>query len=158
MPLRQLCKKAYYIKMAHREAAPWKADCLTAICYIYKHAFHIDIPTAWIGDVPRAISSSKDWTFIQISPESLKPGDLLFVKNVGKKRLISHIAMVVDAHRIFHCSKQFGKAIIQSKDDFFALYEQELTLSETVRYIDFRNEALRDQYGSCFIESQSGKS
>lgn len=136
--------------MAHREAAPWKADCLTSIWYIYKKAFDVDMPITWIGNMPRAISSCKDWTLLEVPPDNLKPGDLLFVKNVGKKRLISHIAMVISEKFIFHCSNDLG-AVIQSTSEFFSLYEQQLTSSEIVRYIDFRDKELRDLYGNSHL-------
>lgn len=141
--------------MAHREAAPWKADCLTAIWYIYKQAFDVDIPITWIGNMPREMSLSKDWALLEVSLDNLKPGDLLFVKNVGKKRLISHIAMVIHEKLIFHCSHDLG-AVIQSTNKFFSLYEQQLTSSEIVRYIDFRDKELRAQYGNSHLIPNSG--
>ncbi|MES2344903.1 MAG: hypothetical protein V4494_03070 [Chlamydiota bacterium] len=78
-------------------------------------------------------------------------GDLLFVSNKENKRLLSHIALVIDVDKIFHCSPYFGTAVMQSREEFFSLYEQKLSFKKMICYIDPRNKELRGNQKGIFI-------
>lgn len=91
-----------------------------------------------------------DWRPLCIPACQAKCGDLLFVKNKNKPKLISHVALVLDSPRIFHCSAE-EQAAIQPWGVFFAQYEQRLPFLRAIRYIDPRNRPKRTQEGDIFI-------
>ncbi len=137
-----------------REEAPQVTDCLTSIHYIFKKALHIEVPVTFIGDVPRQLVSSSEWRPIKIDLKDVRCGDLLFAKNRANKKLLSHLALVIDVDRIFHCSPSWGTACIQSPDQFFSSYEQKLDFQKMVRYIDPRNKELREKHAGIYISIQ----
>jgi cell wall-associated NlpC family hydrolase len=146
--------KTLYQKYSVHEAAPFKADCLTSIYYIYKKALNITLPLTYIGDVPRTLLSENNWKALKIPLEEAQCGDLIFVKNKDKKKLLSHVALIIDNKSIFHCSSQHQKAVIQKTQDFFALYEQKLNFLKMVHYIDPRNEEMRKKHNGIFIDDE----
>lgn len=140
-----------YSKPVSQEEAPFATDCLTSIWYLFKKVLGVDIPLTFIGDMPRLLCSLGQWRVLQIEMGEARCGDILFVKDRSKQRLISHAALVIGVNQIFHNSKLFGTARIQPADDFFALYEQRLRFQKMIRYIDFRNERLRVEQGGIFL-------
>lgn len=143
--------KTLYRRPALREEAPAVTDCLTSIYYVFKRAMNIDIPLLYIGDMPRQLLSFSEWRSLKIEMKDVQCGDLLFVRNKKNEKLLSHIALVVEVDRIFHCCPSLGTAVVQSKDEFFSLYEQKLNFKEMVRYIDPRNKKLRKDQNGIFI-------
>jgi cell wall-associated NlpC family hydrolase len=105
----------------------------------------------YIGDVPRNLTLRGEWKVLKVDIEDVKCGDILFVGNVNHKKLISHVALFLEKNQIFHCSMDLGTAQVQSENTFFATYEQKLNFRKMVRYIDRRNEALRNAHGGAFI-------
>ena len=126
-------------------------DCLTSIHYIFNRAIGVDIPLAYIGDMPRHLFVKSEWKSLMVPIEEIQCGDLLFVKNRENEKLLSHIALVMEVDRIFHCCPKFGTAVIQSNEDFFSLYEQRLNFKKMIRYIDPRNVKLREEQGGIYI-------
>jgi hypothetical protein len=41
-----------YQRTVSFEEAPVKTDCVTAIHYLLQKVFQIDLPRAWVGDIP----------------------------------------------------------------------------------------------------------
>lgn len=142
-----LVERTTYCTPALREYAPEKTDCLTAIHYIFKKALSIDMPLTFIGDMPRQLLSLKNWEPIECTIENTQCGDIFFTKNKNKPKLISHIALIIEPDKIFHCTPILGKAVIQSKEEFFSSYEQKLPFRKMVCYIDPRNKELRFKEG-----------
>lgn len=138
-------------KSALREDAPSVANCLTSIYYIFKQALGIDLPMTFIGDMPRQLLSCSRWRALRINSKDMKCGDLLFVKNRENERLISHVALFIDVDKIFHCYQRLGTAATQSEEKFFSLYEQKLEFRKMARYIDARNQELREKHGGIYI-------
>lgn len=132
--------RATYERTASLKKAPAITDCVTAIHYFVRKVFQIELPRAWVGDMPRLLSQS-NWNLHIIAPAALKIGDLLFLKGHKQTQLISHVAIALSPHQIFHCTARLGP-VIQSIDQVFEHYEQPLQQAQ-VTYIDSRNRALR---------------
>ena len=147
-----LQRKASYKRQAFVEEAPGLADCLTSIHYIFKRALGFDLSVTFIGDMPRRLFSYSRLSYLKADSNSLKLGDILFVGSKTSTRMISHVALVVDKERIFHCNQASGHAEIESFDEFFSKYEQKLKSQEMLRYIDYRNTALREEHEGSFIK------
>lgn len=103
--------------------------------------------------MPRWLFFLSEWKVVKIDIKDAKCGDILFVKNKRNEKWLSHIALVIEVDRIFHCSPVFGTAVIQSNDEFFSLYEQKLNFKDMIRYIDPRNKALRESHKERFISN-----
>ncbi len=101
--------------------------------------------------MPRELFSFSEWRVLKIEMKDARCGDLLFVSNKENKRLLSHIALVIDVDKIFHCSPYFGTAVMQSREEFFSLYEQKLSFKKMICYIDPRNKELRGNQKGIFI-------
>ncbi len=101
--------------------------------------------------MPRQLVTFSQWKILKIDMNDAKCGDILFVRNKKNEKLLSHIAVVIEVNKIFHCCPTFGTAVIQSRDDFFALYEQKLNFKQMLRYIDPRNKKLREDQKGSFI-------
>ncbi|MBX3720001.1 MAG: C40 family peptidase [Parachlamydiales bacterium] len=144
--------KTSYRRPAPLEEAPLVTDCLTSIHYLFKNALQIDIPLTYIGDMPRRLLSYGEWRAMKIDLKDARCGDLLFVKNRGREKLVSHVAMVLETDRIFHCCLAAGTAVVQSETEFFSLYEQRLDFVKMIRYIDPRNRELRDLHQGVFMQ------
>ena len=142
-----LVEKTTYCTPALREYAPEKTDCLTAIHYIFKKALSINMPLTFIGDMPRQLLSLKNWEPIECNIENAQCGDIFFTRNKNKPKLISHVALIIEPDKIFHCTPILGKAAIQSKEEFFSSYEQKLPFRKMICYIDPRNKELRSKQG-----------
>ncbi|MGB7128573.1 MAG: hypothetical protein WBD50_05745 [Candidatus Rhabdochlamydia sp.] len=142
-----LVERTTYCTPALREHAPEKTDCLTAIHYIFKKALSVDMPLTFIGDMPRQLLSLENWSPIECNLENTQCGDIFFTKNKNRPKLISHIALIIEPDKIFHCTPLLGKAVIQSKEEFFSSYEQKLHFSKMICYIDPRNKELRSKQG-----------
>ncbi|MBS0653074.1 MAG: C40 family peptidase [Verrucomicrobia bacterium] len=145
--------KTSYRRPARLEEAPLITDCLTSIHYLFKHALKINIPLTYIGDMPRRLLSYSEWRAVKIDIKDAKCGDLLFVKSREREKLVSHVAMVIETDKIFHCCLNAGTAIVQSEEEFFSLYEQRLDFVKMIRYIDPRNRELRDLHQGIFMQS-----
>ena len=143
----ELVKKTTYYQGSFREYAPEKADCLTAIHYIFKKSLQIDIPLTFIGDMPRKLLSLKQWIPIECDLENMQCGDIFFAKNKNRPKLLSHVALIIEPNKIFHCSPCLKKAAIQSKEEFFLSYEQKISFEKMICYVDPRNKELRSKEG-----------
>lgn len=155
--LREACislKSARYKKYSLLEELPQQADCLTSIFWAFQQA-NIILPLYPIGDLPRMLTKVYSWKIFPVSQKECKPGDLLFVKEGGKKRLLSHVAVVVSSGELFHCSQKIGEGTITSFSEFFSNHEQKLSLEESVHYIDVANRALRSFYQGAFVSAAS---
>jgi hypothetical protein len=150
----ELLGKTSYRRPALREEAPAVTDCLTSIYFIFKQALSVDIPLAFIGDMPRQLLSFSEWRPLKIDTRDARCGDILFVRNKEREKLLSHAALIIEIDKIFHCCPKSGTAIIQSKDEFFSLYEQRLGFKQMVRYIDPRNKQLREDHKGMFISDE----
>ncbi len=109
------------------------------------------MPLTYVGDMPRRLIALSNCRPLKIDIADVKCGDILFVGGRGKKKLLSHVAIIIDADRIFHCSLSMGTAAVQTIDQFFSSYEQRLCFKEMIRYIDPRNTGLRDAHQGIFI-------
>ena len=125
-----------YERTASLKKAPAITDCVTAIHYLVRNVFQIELPRAWVGDMPRMLSES-NWRLLIIDSAELKTGDLLFLKRHKQQSLISHVAIVLTPDQIFHCTARLGP-VIQSIGQVFEHYEQPLQ-QDQVTYIDPRN-------------------
>jgi hypothetical protein len=125
---------------------------LTSIHYLFKKTLGIAIPIDYIGNMPRRLFALSEWRVLWISIDNVRSGDLIFVKNREKPKLLSHAALFLNVDRIFHCYAR-GGAVIQKSEDFFSLYSQELNFKEMMRYIDIRNKELREKQGTFIIEN-----
>lgn len=152
-----LVERTTYCTPALREHAPEKTDCLTAIHYIFKKALNVDMPLTFIGDMPRQLLSLENWSPIECNLEKTQCGDIFFTRNKNKPKLISHIALIIEPDKIFHCTPILGKAMIQSKEEFFSCYEQKLHFRKMICYIDPRNKALRSKQGMYLPMSKIGR-
>jgi cell wall-associated NlpC family hydrolase len=139
-----------YQRSVSLKEAPAKTDCVTAIHYLVKKVFQIDLPRAWIGDMPRLLSES-NWDLHIIDSTELKTGDLLFLKQQEHPTLISHVAIALAPDQLFHCTRHLGP-VIQSVDQVFERYEQQLKADQTI-YIDSRNTSLREKHGRMYIKT-----
>ena len=140
-----LTNQTTYYRPAQREQAPAITDCLTAIHYVFKKALRVDIPLTYIGDMPRQLTAYGEWRPLSIPREEARCGDLLFVKNKEKPKLISHVALFLDANSVFHCNASDRTAVIQDYEEFSNHYEQALSFRQAVYYIDPRNKCQRLQ-------------
>ncbi len=143
-----------YERTVSLKAAPAKTDCVTAVHYLVRSVFQIELPRAWVGDMPRLLSQS-NWTLHIIDSTELKTGDLLFLKQQEQPKLISHVAIALAPDQIFHCTGLLGP-VIQSVDQVFERYEQQLK-DDQIIYIDPRNISLREQHGGMYIKTQGDK-
>lgn len=143
--------KTSYRRPALREQAPLVTDCLTSIHYVFKQALSIDIPLTFIGDMPRQLLSFGEWRALKIEMRNVQCGDILFVRNKRNEKLLSHIALIIEVDKVFHCSPSSGTAVIESRNEFFSLYEQKLNFKEMICYIDPRNQKLRADQKGTFI-------
>ena len=146
--------KTSYRRPALREQAPLVTDCLTSIHYVFKQALHIDIPLTFIGDMPRQLLSFGEWRALQVEMNDVRCGDILFVRNKRNEKLLSHIALIIEVDKVFHCCPSSGTAVIESRNEFFSLYEQKLNFKEMICYIDPRNQKLRDAQKGIFISDK----
>jgi cell wall-associated NlpC family hydrolase len=103
--------------------------------------------------MPRRLLSYGEWRAIKIDLKDARCGDLLFVKYRGREKLVSHVAMVLETDKIFHCCLAAGTAVVQSEEEFFSLYEQRLNFVKMIRYIDPRNRELRDLHQGIFMQA-----
>lgn len=97
--------------------------------------------------MPRKLISLEEWDLIECPIKDIQCGDVFFTKNTNKPKLISHVALVIDPNKIFHCTPLLQKAVIQSKEEFFSFYEQKLSIEKTLCYVDPRNKELRSKEG-----------
>ncbi len=148
----ELQEKTAYLRTAPKELAPEQTDCLTSIHYIFKKALAADFPVTFIGDMPRTLSSLAGWEFTVLkSKEEIRAGDLYFVGKVEKTRLISHVALFLSQDELFHCTQDHSRAIVEDFATFQTTYEQKVR-KQQIRYIDFRNESLRQQHSGCYMK------
>ncbi len=112
----------------------------------------LKIPVTYIGDMPRKLASTSEWRPLSVRKEEVQCGDLLFVKNIKNPKLLSHIAMFIDTHSIFHCNPEDQTAVIHGWSRFFSRYIQHLNFRKAVRYIDPRNQQKRAQEKDIFIQ------
>lgn len=133
-----LCKTAKYKRCANTEEAPFRADCLTSIHYLFKD--HAELSLDWIGNMPRHLSKKHSWQVLQVSPHELKAGDLLFLKYRKSSRLVTHVAMALGPDEIFHCSREKKGAAIEKIEEVFARYVQPNDLNAMLSYVDPRTE------------------
>ncbi len=131
-----LCQTAEYQRCAKREEAPFRADCLTSIHYLFKN--HVELSLDWIGNMPRYLSKERRWQVLQIFPDELKPGDLLFLKHRKSSRLVTHVAMALSTEEIFHCSPKKKGASIEKIDEVFTRYVQPSDINAILSYVDPR--------------------
>jgi cell wall-associated NlpC family hydrolase len=143
-------ERTSYQRMAPREEAPAKTDCVTAIHYLMQKVFQIDFPCTWVGDIPRLLSQIH-WNLCIVDDSELQAGDVLFLKHQRQPKLISHAAIALGPDKIFHCTRLLGP-IIQTVAQLFEQYEQYLVRKQ-ILYIDPRNRALREQQGGMYIDS-----
>ncbi len=143
-------KCSSYQRTVSLKEAPAKTDCVTAVHYLMQKVFQINLPRAWIGDMPRLMSLSH-WDLHIIDAAELKTGDLLFLKRRELPNLISHVAIALAADQIFHCTGLLGP-VIQSTDQVFERYEQ-LLKKDMIFYIDSRNTSLREQYSGMYVKT-----
>jgi len=101
--------------------------------------------------MPRRLLSFGEWSAHKVAWKDVKCGDLLFVKNKERPKLIAHIALVLNSNQIFHCCSALG-AVIESKEQFFSVYEQKLPFEKMPLYIDPRNKPLREKHQGLFID------
>jgi cell wall-associated NlpC family hydrolase len=142
---------AIYEKGARLEEAPFKADCLTSIYYLFSKALNIQMPVTFIGDMPRSLVSH-GWKFCVIDSREVKAGDFLFFKRRDMKRLITHMALALNSSEVVHFRRDMGKMVIEPLMSALNVYEQEI-LEQQLLYIDFRNEDLRKTHGGCYLTS-----
>jgi hypothetical protein len=138
-----------YKRMAPLEEAPLYTDCLTSIHYIFQRAWGLEMSLTFIGDLPRSLLDSRKWTPLFVDQKEILPGDLLFVKNIMRPRLVEHAVLSLGGDQYFHCRKLEG-ARIESLDELYTQFEQKLT-TDIFRYIDPRNKRLRDEHKGYFI-------
>lgn len=134
--------KTTYRREALREQGPRLTNCWSAVCHVYGKSTWIDLPRAFIGDMPRVFFRSDQWKLFYIDRSQAEYGDVLFVGARDGERLISHAALIVDVDKIFHCSSKAGTAVIQTDEEFFSHYEQRFNLMQMVSYVDPRNRDL----------------
>ncbi len=139
-----------YQRTVSLKEAPAKTDCVTAVHYFVQKIFHLDLPRAWVGDMPRELSQSH-WRLHIIDSAELKIGDLIFLKRQKQAQLISHVAIALASDQIFHCTASLGP-VIQSVCQLFEHYEQPLKQDQII-YIDARNTSLREQHGGMYIKA-----
>ena len=143
-------KLTSYQRTVSLKEAPAKTDCVTAIHYLVQKAFHINLPRAWVGDMPHLLSQSH-WNLHIIDASEFKTGDLLFLKQQLQPKLISHVAIALAPDQIFHNTSLLGP-VIQSLDQVFERYEQQLK-KDQILYIDSRNTSLRERHGGMYIKA-----
>ncbi len=131
-----LCQNARYKRHTKVEKAPFKADCLTSIHYLFRNK--VDIMIDWIGNMPRYLSQQRTWKCLQIPVQELKSGDLLFLKHKKSSRLITHVAMVLGPDEIFHCSQDKNGALIEKISEVFSRYAQPIDVKAMLSYVDPR--------------------
>lgn len=131
-----LCQNARYKRCAKAEKAPFKADCLTSIHYLFRNK--VDILIDWIGNMPRYLSQQRTWRYLQIPVQELKCGDLLFLKHKKSSRLITHVAMALGPDEIFHCSQDKKGALIEKISEVFSRYAQPIDVEAMLSYVDPR--------------------
>lgn len=113
------------------------------------------MPVTLIGNMPRTLLfletwyALKTWRAIRCPLEKAQCGDLLFVQQKDKDESpISHIALIIEADKIFHCNLASKTAVIQSREEFFRSYEQKICLSAMIMNIDPRNTKPRPTQGA----------
>ncbi len=100
--------------------------------------------------MPRSLFQFSDWKLLSVT--QLKRGDIVFVNKIGKKNLVSHVALAMSDEEIVHCSREFGSVQILTTNIFFEIYEQGCTCREALRYIDTMDKKLREKNNGRFIE------
>jgi len=132
-----LCRTAKYKRTAKREEAPYRADCLTSIHYLFQN--RIEFLIDWIGNMPRRLSQKRNWRYLRVTADELQPGDLLFLKRKKSPRLITHVAMALGPEKFFHCSPERKGGAIERIDRIFSTYMQPQDVDEMLSYIDPRS-------------------
>ncbi len=136
------------------EEAPHVTDCLTSIHYLFKKALQIEIELTWIGDMPRELAKRpKEWKILLLDRQDAQFGDILFTKHSKRRKRLSHVGMIFGPNTIFHCSSELKTAQVVEDKEFFASYEQVLSLEEALRYIDPRNIEERTKHRGLFMEN-----
>lgn len=145
------------------EEAPEKANCLTAIRYLFEKGINRPFPYTWIGDMPRELMTQYGCILKRVKVDSMQAGDVVFLRrnetNVThfSSRYITHIMIAMDSSRVFHCSEKRGGGAIEDFAKPIDAYARSLikrVVDEPflfLRYIDPRNEVLRERYGSELI-------
>lgn len=147
----ELTGKTTYQRTCKREEAPKVTDCLTSLHYLFKQV-KVEIPVTYIGDMPRELLKKAACHPIRVKSSQIKCGDIIFCRSKTRPKLVSHVAVALDVDKIFHCNFDLGTAVVQSQEDFFSRYMQELNFRQMARYIDPRNKPLREQYKGIFID------
>jgi hypothetical protein len=110
------------------------------------------MPVTYIGDLPRKLLLNGDWIPLKVDIKGVRCGDILFVSHKKSQKLLTHVAIFLEANKIFHCSLCMGTAQIQTELAFFQTYEQKFNFRKMVRYIDQRNKNLRTTHGGAYIK------
>jgi hypothetical protein len=95
----------------------------------------------WIGNLPRGLLSKYDCCLIKIKPQDVRCGDFLFLKKKKKRRLITHLALVLETNKIFHCTKTSKRAQIVELECVFNDYEQVQDIEKLATYVDPRDDS-----------------
>lgn len=151
--IKAITNNTIYRKPSKIEDAPKYTDCLTLIHYLFKQSINVDIPLTWIGNMPRSLMSSNHWDFLHVDSSRLLYGDIIFVKDKNKSKLLSHVAFSLGKGHVFHCSPELKTARAEPIKDFFKSYEQRLNSNQVLLYIDPRDKIIRKKYNGAYIKS-----
>lgn len=121
--------------------------------YLLEKAGNLPLPKLWVGDLPYALSQEHRWTVIKIKHTHLKPGDLIFT---CRAKRISHIAIALTTHQIFHCVLRRG-AVIDSAKEFLKKYPRPYhTPAELIAMRDVRSYRLESNTKKYRVEGHAG--
>lgn len=147
-----LVTKTRYRYHAKQEEAPFQTNCLTAVRYIFFRCTKKNLPYPWIGDMPRELLALCGCSIHRISPDALQAGDLIFLKRnraAPQQRYIVHVMIAIKSNLIFHSTNARGGGYIEDPARWQSRVIEDP--ARFLRYIDPRNQSLREYYGSEFI-------
>ena len=143
--------------------APEITNCITAIRYLFSKHTKLEIPSVYIGDMPRTLVTICNWSIQQVLISEIKFGDLLFLRStedqntLSKDRYIVHVLMSIGQSVVFHSSVASGTGSIEdlsNPSDTNAINIIDRVVNDPARlmcYIDPRNQKLRKLNGSEYL-------
>ncbi len=158
--------KTQYKWICKDKDAPEITNCVTAIRYIFHKHSSLEIPSVFIGDMPRILVSMCNWSIRYVRISEMELGDLLFLRSnddqntLSHERYIVHVLMAIGHSVVFHSSLSAGSGSIEDLSDLSssrACTIIDRVINDQVRfmtYIDPRNHKLRQLHSSGYLPAR----
>lgn len=148
----EVMSNSKYKQKAPLESAPDHVDCLTLVHFLFAQSMKTRIPLTHIGNMVGQLNACKEWRVLEIAPEELQNGDLLFAEKVEEEgaqkftqtAYITHVGIFLQLSphapkRILHTTKMFKRPVFHTFDVFRKFYKQTLDTKQAIHHIDHRD-------------------